>query len=153
MYLNEWFDFCEILKITTSFDTLRSILFSSFTIGIPMYVIEQKEDFVFFRNVNTKRQQFGTTNNTNNESPIDETKKTRFSKSELVNNNLSENLRLFKSPLKSSRLLTKSFNSQSNHSISSFASENRNNIDMTETYEPFIDNLLGIFILLVVLVY
>lgn len=140
-YLNEWFDFCEYLKLTINFETLRPILLSSFTIGIPQYVIEQRDEIIYFRNVSLKKQQQVKTMPINNE----ENKKLRFSKAELVSmTKQEENLRLFKSPLKSSKILTKSFNSQSNHSISSFLSENRNNFDITESYEPLIDILIDL---------
>jgi hypothetical protein len=140
-YLNEWFDFCDYFKLTINFETLRPILLSSFTIGIPQYVIEKKDEIIYFRNVALKKQQQDKTIQINNE----ESKKLRFSKAELINmNKQEETLRLFKSPLKSSKILTKSFNSQSNHSISSFLSENRNNFDMTESYEPLIDILIDL---------
>lgn len=138
-YLNEWFDFCDYLKLTINFETLRPILLSSFTIGIPQYVIEQRDEIIYFRNL--KKKQLVKTMPINNE----ENKKLRFSKAELVNlTKQEENLRLFKSPLKSSKILTKSFNSQSNHSISSLLSDNRNNFDITESYEPLIDILIDL---------
>ena len=101
-YLNEWFDFCEYLKLTINFETLRPILLSSFTIGIPQYVIEQRDEIIYFRNVSLKKQQQVKTMPINNE----ENKKLRFSKAELVSmTKQEENLRLFKSPLKSSKIL------------------------------------------------
>lgn len=42
-YLNEWFDFCNYLKLTTNLTVLRSILLSSLTIGVPQYSIEIRE--------------------------------------------------------------------------------------------------------------
>jgi hypothetical protein len=137
-YLNEWFDFCDYLRLTINFETLRPILLSSFTIGIPQYVIEQRDEIIYFRNLK-KKQHVKTL-------PInEESKKLRFSKAELVNlTKQEENLRLFKSPLKSSKILTKSFNSQSNHSISSMLSDNKNNFDITESYEPLIDILIDL---------
>ncbi len=42
-YLNEWFDLCNYLKLTTNLDVLRSILLSSLTIGVPQYAIEIRE--------------------------------------------------------------------------------------------------------------
>lgn len=139
-FLNEWLDFCGLMKVTINLETLRPILLSSFTIGIPQYVIEQKDDLIFFRNVIIKKQNVKTLPQTN-----EETKKLRFSKIDLnVISKQEENLRIFKSPLKSSRLLTKSFNSQSNHSVSSFLSDNRTNFEMADSYEHLIDILIDL---------
>ena len=48
-YMNEWFDICKYIKLSSNMSVLRVILLSSFTIGLPQYEVIIKEDTLLFK--------------------------------------------------------------------------------------------------------
>ena len=50
-YLNEWYELVSYLKQTMSPRVLRSILVSSFTLGIPQFALEIKQTNLNLRRV------------------------------------------------------------------------------------------------------
>ena len=134
-----WFDFCEYIKLTTNLETLRPILFSSFTIGLPQYIIEVKNDTLVFKMINQKA--------------LDEYMNKMPSK-DSQNNSLDESV-IAKDlePISQEKLLSfrqKSYENQlkaqSSVTISgaSQAEAKEEDLDMSEFYEPFIDSFLDL---------
>ena len=135
-----WFDFCEYLKLTTNLETLRPILFSSFTIGVPQYIIETKNDILTFKMINQK--------------DLDEYLNKAQMISNSQNNSFVESIsgKELVAPINSEKLLSyrqKSFENQlkvqSSITISTSHAEAKDeDLDFSEFYEPFVDHLLDL---------
>ena len=134
---NIWFDFCDYLKLTTNLETLRPILFSSFTIGIPQYVIEIKNEILVFKMINQKDL----------EEYMNKAQMTNFQENSFVESIVGKDTT---APINSEKLLSfrqKSENQlkvQSSITLSSHADVKEDDLDYSEFYEPFVDSLLDL---------
>ena len=135
-----WFDFCEYMKLTTNLDTLRPILFSSFTIGVPQYVIETKNDTLVFKMINqqaldeyiNKGQAKDSETSSLDESVIAKDLGPVISQEKL----LSFRQKSIENQLKVQSTVTMSGTSQ--------ADVREDEMDMSQFYEPVIDDYLDL---------
>jgi hypothetical protein len=137
---SKWFDFCQYLKLTTNMETLRPILFSSFTIGIPQYIIEPKNDILKFKMINQKDleeylNKAQMMSNSQNHSFVES-----ISGKELIAPISSEKLFSYRQKSIENQLKVQSCITMS----TSHADAKDEDLDFSEFYEPFVDNLLDL---------
>jgi hypothetical protein len=147
--LNEWLDYCDYIKTTTNLDVLRTILFSSLTIGIPKYVFELKNDVLTFKKVNQEDLDAYI-----NKIEYSEIKQYR-NKSLASTSSIKVTSPKFGNKSKSSfqkksvdLSLLQQMQSRASATVSTM-SRNQNKdedelLDMSNFYEPFVDNLLDL---------
>lgn len=134
--LNEWFDLCEYLKITTNLEVLRSIFLSSLTIGIPQYAIEIKENTLSL--IRIKQEDLETYMNKIEYSEIKKARsRTRITESSVLKSFRSSKQDLGVDKKNQGGIL-------SSRSGSVLSQLNKDSVYMTEFYEPLVDTLLDL---------
>lgn len=136
-HVNEWFTLCDYLKMTSNFEVLRPILLSSFTIGIPYYAFEIKETSLSLRRF--KQEDL---NGLIKKVDFPEFKRFHINQSSKSRATDSSGVKSFRSkldlPLSDRKQLLSSI------SGSALSQVNKESIDLSDLYEPLVDNLLDL---------
>jgi hypothetical protein len=141
--LNEWLDYCDYIKTTINLDVLRTILFSSLTIGIPKYVFELKNDVLTFKKVNQEDLDAYI-----NKIEYSEVKQYRNKSLTSTTSIKGLSPKLNRSHKKSLDIsLLQQMQSRASATVSTMSRNQTKDdemLDMSIFYEPFVDNLLDL---------
>ena len=142
-YPHEWCNFINYMKLTTNPEMLRQIIISSITIGIPRYGFVLEADNLFLNVVQANKQSPGAAAaaiESRKSSLVDPSRKFRFNLGNITN--LSK---YFNEKMQQNRASpTRTASSNTSYTNQVHQANNGVSIDLSEAYEPFIDNLLDL---------
>ena len=147
-YLSEWYDLVAYLKQTTNARILRSILISSFTIGLPQFTLEIKQENLVLRRAGD--EEIEPYLNKVDYAEIRENQ-SKFVSASMVQNVFAENKANSANSLKSQRMKNEPgksrspiSHSQNSYVISILSKSTKPTFDYCEVYEEMVDSLLDL---------